>query len=455
MRPPLDGPAPLGYTSPVSDDRLKPEDEVARDLLRFIDASPTPYHCVDEAARRLQAAGFTRLSEQDEWSLADGDACFTTRGDGSLVAFRLGDAAPAEVGFRAMGAHTDSPGLRLKPTPAKAKSGYLALDVEVYGGVLLATWADRDLSIAGRVFVDEGGRLVSRRLRLEGPLCRIPNVAIHLNRKVNDEGLRLDKHQDLSPILATWDTEDDPAEAVMRLVAEAAGCEADAIRGHDLCLHDVQPSTFSGLGGELIHAPRLDNQAMCHAGLEALLAAGETTGPIPVVALFDHEEVGSQSARGAGSPLLGDVLARIDAARPGRGGLRRAIARSYLVSADMAHAVHPNRPDLHDGVHLPRLNGGPVVKVNANQRYATDAETGALFRDLCRRSEVPYQDFVMRQDLPCGSTIGPISAAGLGIRTVDVGNPMLSMHSIRELGGAKDPAAMTTVLTAFLAGDGG
>jgi aspartyl aminopeptidase len=423
----------------------------ARDLLAFIEASPTPFHCVAEARRRLEAAGFRALDERDAWSSAPGERRFAVRGDGSIIAWRHGARAPAEAGFRIVGAHTDSPNLRLKPRGARASNGYVVLDVEIYGAPILATWADRDLSLAGRVFLDGPDGTERRLVRLDRPLCRIPNIAIHLNRTVNEEGLTLDKHKHLPPLLGLWSQEGDPERVVRGVVAEALGVDPDRILGHDLCLYDLQAPTLAGLDDAFVHAPRLDNQAMCHAGLAALLALDADPEVTAVAALFDHEEVGSGSARGAEGPFLSDVLERLAGPAPEAG--RRALARSHCVSADMAHGVHPNYADKHDGRHQPVLNGGPVVKTNVSQRYATDGETGALFRRLCRRADVTYQEFVNRADLACGSTIGPITAARLGIPTVDVGNPMLSMHSIREMAGSRDQAAMIRVMAAFLAGE--
>jgi aspartyl aminopeptidase len=434
---------------------LPPSDAATRscrDLLSYIEASPSPYHCVIETRRRLEDAGFSGLNEAGEWRLAPGDQRFVIRGDGSILAFRVGRLPPSEAGFHVVGAHTDSPNLRLKPRPGKRGGPYLLFDVEIYGGVLLATWTDRDLGLAGRVLVDTGDGLETRLLRIDRPLCRISNLAIHLDREVNEEGLRLDRHQHLPPAVAEWAGGGEADERVLELVAEAAGTEPDRIRGHELCLYDVQAPAIGGIDGEFVYAARLDNQAMCHAGLAALLRADADPDPTVVVALFDHEEIGSTTSRGAAGPLLRDVLGRIAEAFPAKGGLSRAVSKSFLISADMAHAVHPTRPERHDGKHLPTLNAGPVLKSNANQRYATDAETGALFRALCREAEVPMQEFAMRADMPCGSTIGPISAADLGIRTVDVGNPMLSMHSAREMGGSRDPEAMIRVLSRFLSG---
>ena len=428
---------------------------VARDLLAFMEASPTPFHCVAEVCRRLDVAGFTRLDERAEWSLEPGRGYYVVRGGGSVAALRVGSGPPEQAGFRAVGAHTDSPDLRLKPRPAKVKDGYLRADVEAYGGAIWATWVDRDLGLAGRLVVRGPDGLEERLVLLDRPVGRIPSVAIHLDRKVNDEGLKVDKHRDLGPTLALVGEGED-ADVLLAAVADAAGVDPGDVLGHDLSLYDRQPPCLAGLEDEFVLAGRLDNQAMCHAALTALVAAAGEEAPASsaVVCLFDHEEVDSGSTRGASGPLLADVLTRVAGAPRGDAVLTRALAGSLLVSADMTHAVHPARADLHDGEHLPRLNGGPAVKTHSGQRYATDARTGAAFRHLCRAVEVPCQEFVIRGDLPCGSTIGPITAAGLGIPTVDVGNPLLSMHSVREMAGSRDPAAMTRVLEAFLGGAG-
>lgn len=429
--------------------------DVAADLLAFIDASPTPFHCVDEARRRLAAAGFAELDERSAWSLSAGQRGLLTRGGGSIVAFRIGTEPPAVAGFRAVGAHTDSPGLRLKPKPARCKDGYLRADVEAYGGAIWPTWVDRDLGLAGRVVLRGATGLEERLVRIDRPIGRIPSVAIHLDRKVNDEGLKVDKHRDLGPLVALADDDAESPDALLAAIAEAAGAEPGDLLGHDLALFDVQPGCLAGLHEEFVLAPRLDDLAMCHAALVALAGASrrnDPPAPTAVVCLFDHEEVGSGSARGAAGSLLADVLARLASAPRSGEPLTRALAGSLLISADMTHAVHPARADLHDGEHLPRLNGGPVVKTNANQRYATDARTGAAFRRLCRDLDVPLQEFAGRADLACGSTIGPLAAAGLGVPTVDVGNPLLSMHSVREQVGSRDPEPMTRVLTAFLEG---
>ena len=421
------------------------------DLLAFLDASPTPYHAVAEAVSRLEAQGFTRLDERAAWTLGPGDRRFVVRFGSSIAAFRVGSKPPGESGFRLVGAHTDSPNLRLKPKPASVREANLCLDVEVYGSPILATWTDRDLGVAGRVAVEGRLGVEERLVRIETSVARIPNVAIHLNRAVNEDGLKLDKHRHLAPVLSAWAGLGLPDAAVRSWIASAAACEPDSILGFDLGLFDLQPARYAGLAAEFIVSARLDNLASCHSALSALCAADDAPST-SVALLFDHEEVGSESAEGAAGPFARDLLSRVVEAFPANGGLARAVARSLLVSADMAHAVHPNQPERHDGVHAPRINGGPAVKTNANQRYATDGTTGAFFRALCRAVDVPCQEFVSRGDQPCGSTIGPIVASGLGVRTVDVGNPMWAMHSVRETAGRADVLSMIRVLTRFFGG---
>jgi aspartyl aminopeptidase len=424
--------------------------EPARRLLQFVDASPTPYHAVAEAVRRLEAKGFTRLREEDAWRPSSGGRHYVTRNGSSIIAFVVGTAEPASAGVRVVGAHTDSPNLRLKPNAEHAREGYRQLGVEVYGGVLLHTWLDRDLALAGRVIVagDDEPRLV----RVDRPVARIPNLAIHLNREVNEKGLVVNRQKELPPVVGLEGSKG--SGWLKALLAKEAGCAPDAVLAFDVMLNDAQPSVVGGLDGELIFAPRLDNLGCTHAALDALLASVDAGGAAPtrMIALFDHEEVGSESAEGAGSPFLSASLERIVlACGGGREDVLRTIARSMCVSADMAHAVHPAFSDKHEPQHMPKLDQGPVVKVNASVRYATNAATQAAFERCCREADVPFQRFVSRTDLACGTTIGPITAARLGMPTVDVGNPMLSMHSIREMAGSKDHGLMIKALTRFLA----
>lgn len=420
------------------------------DLLAFLGASPTPFHAVTSATERLAAAGFQSIAETDPWTdLRPGRYTFA-HGGSSVFAFVVPEGKRIS-GFRIVGAHTDSPNLRLKPNAEYKKEGYAQLGVEVYGGVLLNSWLDRDLSLAGRVYVREGDRIETRLVRFTKPMVRVAQLAIHLDREVN-EGLKLNRQEHLAPIFGLADAD---ARDLTALLAEELKTTREAILGSELMLYDTVAPTLGGRNSEMIFSARLDNLAMCHAGVRALIdaaAEAQAGDVVPVVALFDHEEVGSETAYGAQSGFLPRALERIIV---GRGGSRedyhRALAGSLCVSADMAHAVHPNYESRHEARHKPVLNGGPVIKINAQQRYATSGATAVLFRELCAKAEVPVQHYAHRTDLPCGSTIGPIASTRLGIRTVDVGNPMLSMHSIRELGGAKDPAMMTKVLGAFYA----
>jgi aspartyl aminopeptidase len=428
------------------DEILPDERRVAADLLAFLDQSPTPYHAVSETARRLEARGFVALDEREPFRLAPGSKGYVIRGGGSIVAFELGSVPPEEGGFVIVGAHTDSPNLRLKPSPDFSGAGYAQLAVEVYGGVLLSTWLDRDLSLAGRVVL-AGGK--TELVRLPGVLCRIPNVAIHLNREVNSQGLQLNAERHLAPVLGLERPEGgarvlDLVTSALAGTASAGATERDLV-AFDLCLFDTARAALAGPGDEFIFSARLDNLASCHAGLLALTEAGPPSTATRVLALHDHEEVGSQSLAGARSAFLGSLLERLLGQRDPE-SFTRAIARSLLISADMAHAVHPNYADKHDRQHRPLLGKGPVVKVNVNQSYATDALSQAAFVEACRAEGAAPQFFSARNDMPCGSTIGPISAARLGVRTVDVGSPMLSMHSCREMASSKDAATMARVL---------
>ena len=422
-------------------------DPATQDLLAFIEAAPTPYHAVSEVAGRLAKAGFRQLSERESWQLGPGERGYVMRAGGSIAAFRMGNKSPAEAGFAVVGAHTDSPNLRLKPNAELTAHGYEQLSVEVYGGVLLSTWLDRDLGLAGRLVLEDGS---TRLVQLPGSIGRVPSLAIHLNRDVNSGGLTLNSQTQLLP-LSALELPGGGLELRERLAAAVGGgVTAKAIAGSDLCLFDTQAPALGGARRELIFSARLDNLVSCHAGLSALLAATDAADATRVVVLYDHEEIGSESASGAGSQFLESVLTRLLACyAPSADGFARAIAGSLLVSADMAHAVHPNYPDKHDKLHRPVLGKGPVLKVNVSQRYATDGPTAARFRAACARAGVEPQHFVSRNDIGCGSTIGPIAAAGLGLRAVDVGGPMLSMHSCREMAASADVPVMIRVLTAL------
>ncbi|MCU1669793.1 MAG: apeB [Blastococcus sp.] len=422
-----------------------PSDELVlgHDLRSFVDASPSPGHAVAELARRLEAAGFTELAETDTWTPTPGAGHYVVR-HGSLIAFRVGSRPLSEAGLRIVGAHTDSPTFKVRPHSDVRQAGYRLIGVEPYGGGLWHTWLDRELTVAGRVALRGGGTTL---VRLPGAPVRLPSLAIHLDRSVK-EGLTLDPQKHLVPV---WDRDLGTEPGLAEALADAVGAGPDDVVGHDLVLTDTQPAAVAGADGNWVAAPRLDNQGSCHSGLLALLAAaaGERT---QVLVCNDHEEVGSGSMSGARGSFLEDVVVRLAAATDpaDRQAVHRAIARSVLVSADMAHAVHPTRSDRHEPEHRPQLGGGPVLKLNANQAYATDATTGGWFTERCAEAGVPVQHFVSRADLPCGSTIGPLTATRLGIATVDIGAPTLAMHSCRELVSALDVPLMVSALTACL-----
>lgn len=422
-----------------------------RDLLEFIDASPSPWHAVETCAARLQAAGFSRLEESERWTLAAGSRHYVVRGGSSIIAFIVGSQPAPDTGLRLIGAHTDSPGLRLKPKPAEDAAGMIRLGVEVYGGPILATFADRDLALAGRVNVRTADGVASRLVRFDEPLLRLPNLAIHMNREVNENGLKFNKQTEL-PLLLGVATEDTTAEARFRQpIADALGVAAGDLLTWELNAYDTQKGTFWGVDREFVADSQLDNLASCHAALSALLAT-ETPAATCLCAFFDHEEVGSESATGAGGSFVGDVISRL-AASAGLDAedLRRMLARSFFISADMAHAWHPNFPAAYEPCHRVLVNSGPVIKSNANQRYSTSADTAARFMALCAKAGVPCQQYAHRTDLGCGSTIGPIVASRLGIASVDVGSPMWAMHSIRESAGVLDHSYMIAALSAAFA----
>jgi aspartyl aminopeptidase len=419
----------------------------AQDLVAYIDRGVTPFHAVDETIRRLEAAGFTRLDEREVWRLEPGRKIYLTRNGSSIIAAQIGRRSPAIAGFRIVGAHTDSPVLKLKPRAAYTKQGYRQIGVEIYGGVLLSTWLDRDLSIAGRVAVKSARGVKTVPVDLDAALLRIPNLAIHLNREVNNEGLRLNAQNHMPPI---WALEAELLESdLLKRIAEKAGVDPQDVLDHDLSLYDHQKGAISGLDQSFVHTARLDNLASCYAATAALIESKDDAAELTrLIVLNDHEEVGSRSAIGAAGPFLKSALERIVEAHPERESqaMPRAMAASFFISADMAHAVHPNYSDRHEPQHMPLIGKGPVIKSNANQSYATDGESAAVFASYCKEAGFSPQSFVTRTDLGCGSTIGPITAAQLGVKTVDVGNPMLSMHSAREMAGVLDVELMHTAL---------
>lgn len=414
-----------------------PELAAAEDLAAFVTASPSSYHAAAEVARRLTAAGFTEQREAEPW-VAEG-ARFVVR-DGAVIAWRT-PAGDAPVGFRVVGAHTDSPGFKLKPEPSAYAFGWSQAGMEVYGGPLLNSWLDREFGLAGRVVTRDGAvHLVSTPAWL-----RIPQVAPHLDRSVS-ENLHLDRQVQLKPIFGTASVD------VLSAVAATLGVHRDEIDFHDLFAAVTERPAIIGVTGEFLAAPRLDNLSSVHAGVVALAGAA-ASGQVQVLACFDHEEIGSGSRSGASGPFLETVLRRIaDALGWGSDGFHRALAASFVVSSDAGHAIHPNYPQLHDPDHRPTVNAGPLLKVNANQRYTTEGPSAARWLRICRAAGVPTQPFVSNNSVPCGSTIGPLTAIRLGIESVDVGIPLLSMHSARELCGVQDPGWLAQALGAFYAG---
>ncbi len=421
-------------------------------LLNFIGSSPTPFHAVRNIRELLDNAGFQSLPEEDAWELKHGGRYYITRNGSSIIAFVLGQAPVEESGIRMVGAHTDSPCLKVKPKPELNRQGYFQLGVEVYGGALLNPWFDRDLSIAGRVIVDGGsGKLRQALIDLKRPVAVIPSLAIHLDREANNER-KVNPQTDIPPVLFKDTNKDikDFREVLSEALSHTSPSLADMkIVDYELYFYDCQQPAITGWRDEFISSARLDNLLSCFTGLKALLECGDRQTTMLIC--NDHEEVGSVSACGANGPMLQSLLERL---YPQPEQLTRIIRRSLMVSADNAHGVHPNYADRHDGNHGPILNAGPVLKVNANQRYATNGVTSAIFRQLCEKADVPLQVFVNRTDLGCGSTIGPITAAMLGVQTLDVGVPTFAMHSIREMAGSEDAHNLYRVLTEFYSYEG-
>jgi len=434
---------PSGVRPPVYGGRVPATDDLAtahvEDLAAFVRASPTSFHTAAEGARRLSAAGYVEQDEAEAWDAGPGGH-FLVR-DGALVAWRVPEGAGPLTPFRIVGSHTDSPTFQLKPRPDLSAYGWHQLGWEVYGGPLLNSWLDRELGLAGRLVLRDGRTELVR----TGAVLRIPQLAIHLDRAIGETGLKLDRQHHTAPVFGVGL----PGAGVLDHVASRIGASASDVDGYDLLAFDTASPAVFGAEGEFFASARLDNLASVHASVTALLAAGDSD-EIAVLAAFDHEELGSASRSGASGPLLADVLTRTGAALgAGTDEQHRAWARSFCVSADAGHAVHPNYPERHDPANRPLLNSGPLLKINANQRYATEARGTARWRAVCRRAGVGVQAFVSNNAMPCGSTIGPLTATRLGIDVVDVGIPTLSMHSARELTGSRDPHDLARALTAY------
>lgn len=422
-------------------------DAYNRDLCQFLTEATTPFHAVAAMVKRLQAAGFLTLAEDTHWKLKAGGKYFTVRNDSSITAFIIGaDASPIQ-GMRMVGAHTDSPCLMVKPSPEVTRHGFNQLGVEVYGGALLNPWFDRDLSLAGRVsFEDEEGVLRAALLDFREAIATIPSLAIHLDKKANSSR-SINPQKDILPVLSlAADGEKMELRSLLRsrLLEQHPSCKVKRVLDYELSFYDVQEPAVIGLNKEFIASARLDNLLSCFTGLQALLqASGELSA---LLICTDHEEVGSMSAAGAQGPFLRSVLQRLVAGTEDYSALSD---RSLMISVDNAHGLHPNFADRFDANHGPILNQGPVIKVNSSQRYATNSETSGLFRMLAEREQVPVQSFVVRSDMGCGSTIGPITAGTTGIRTLDIGVPTFAMHSIRELAGSLDAHNLARVLERF------
>jgi len=412
------------------------------DLAAFITASPSSFHAAAEAARRLDAAGYARLEETDAWPATAGRR-YVVR-DGAVIAWIQPEGLEASAPFRIVGTHTDSPGFKLKPKPTTGAFGWLQAGVEVYGGPLLNSWLDRELELAGRLVTTGGEQHLVR----TGPYLRIPQLAVHLDRGAND-GLKLDPQQHMNPVFGLGDVS---SADLVGYLAELAGIRGEDVAGYDITVADTQEPAVFGRDGAFFASGRMDNLVSVHSGLVALLATPDTGEHVSVFAGFDHEEVGSATRSGAAGPFLADILARIsDGLGAGESDRLRAIAGSWCFSADAGHSVHPNYPERHDPANRPVMGGGPLLKINAKQRYATDATGAAEWARACAQAGVAWQEFVSNNAVPCGSTIGPLTATRLGIRTVDIGIPLLSMHSARELAAVGDPGALSAALGAFLA----
>ncbi|MEX0963353.1 MAG: M18 family aminopeptidase [Pseudohongiellaceae bacterium] len=424
-------------------------------LLQFLQQSPTPFHAVANMASSLEEAGFERLESTDSWSLKKNSRYYVTRNDSAIIAFKTGEKNLTDVGCRIAGAHTDSPCLKIKPHADVSSQGYAQLGVEIYGGALLHPWFDRDLSIAGRVnFQNSTGELDSALIDLKEPVAFIPSLAIHLDRTANEERL-INKQTDLPPILLQLaaDEEFKLEDFLLKHLHEVLGLGAAAtVLSHELVLYDTQAPALVGLRKEFLCSARLDNLLSCFIGLHALIDSSDAGASVLVC--NDHEEVGSVSASGAEGPFLKSVLQRMLEAQSSspesaETSFDRAIQKSVLLSVDNAHGVHPNFADRHDNEHCPKLNAGPVIKINANQRYASTSQSIALIKSLCTKLNIDHQSFVMRSDMACGSTIGPITSALLGITTVDIGIASFAMHSIRESAGVTDVESMGSLIRAF------
>lgn len=427
------------------------EKNLALDLIDFLYKSPTAHHSVKTIKERLDLNGFNEVKESDKWNLQKDGKYYVIKNDSALIAFTIGNGDIEEDGFKLIGAHTDSPGFRIKANPEMVSEGtYLKLNTEVYGGPILYTWFDRPLGIAGKVTLKGSSPLKPevKLVNINKPLLIIPSLAIHMNRSVN-EGLNINKQKDTLPLLSLINEKFENDGYLVKTIAEELKVDASDILGFDLGLYEIEKGAIIGLNEEFISAGRLDDMWMVYAGIQALVES-KPNKSTKVMVCMDNEEIGSLTAQGANSALLLNILERITLALgKDREGLHRALANSLMISADLAHAVHPNVEEKHDPTNRPVLGKGPVLKTAASGSYSTDSYNAAIFEGLCNSAEVPYQKFFNRSDVRGGTTIGPITSSLLTIPVMDMGAPLLSMHSIRELAAVKDNEYTIKLFTHF------
>jgi len=430
---------------------MKEELIFAKELLDFIYESPTAFHAVASAKNILDDYGFVELKEEDRWVLKKGGKYYVIKNHSALTAFIVGNGKVEEEGFRIIGAHTDSPAFRIKPAAEMtAEEHYVKLNTETYGGPILSTWMDRPLSVAGRVAIksDDTFSPVVKLVNIKKPIMIIPNLAIHMNREVNS-GVELNKQKDMLPLMALVNEKLEKGNYLLNTISGEIGVKPSDIIDFDLFLYEFEKGIIMGLNDEFISSPRLDDLAMVHAGITALTKVSDSSST-NVMVCFDNEEVGSTTKQGADSQLLSNILERIVLSTEGnREDFFRAISKSFMISADLAHAVHPNVGEKHDPQNRPLINKGLVIKVSANMRYTTDSNSSSVYAQICSKADIPYQWFVNRSDEKGGSTIGPISSSHLDIRCVDMGSPVLAMHSARELGGVLDHTYATKSFEEF------
>ncbi|MCK5535425.1 MAG: M18 family aminopeptidase [Bacteroidales bacterium] len=424
--------------------------EIANDLIDFIYTSPSAFHATENSAQNLNTLAYSELKMEDKWTIEKGGKYYVRYNSSAIFSFEIGTEAPSETGFKIIAAHTDSPTIKIKPNPEiYHNKNDIKLNIETYGGGIWMTWLDRPLSIAGRVFVKSQNVLEPKEIlvNIKKPVALIPNMAIHLNRTIN-EGLKINPQKHLLPLFAQYSTVSGENE-LLKLVASELGIDYTEILDFELNFYETEKGSLVGANNEFISTGRLDNIGMMHAGLLSLNGINDKKST-KILAFFDNEEIGSETKQGAHSPILRIILERINTAlNYSQEDYYRAIARSFMISADMAHAIHPNLPEMHDPVNQPVLNGGPVIKINANQKYTTDAQSGSVFEGLCQKAEVAVQRFVNRSDIKGGGTLGSIATVQIPIRAVDIGNPMLAMHSIREFAGVNDHANLIKVFKQF------